>query len=117
MSIKTTLVCGYEIVAHEKTYSDPAYVRIHKMGGLESSFFTPDEAERFSRAVATGAQLARRTDGRVPDNTEIVAAIPVEIRDLLKKLRAARETFRLDATLPNVFDFIERSIDEVVRLP
>lgn len=111
--IKTTLVCGYEIAAHEKTYIDPAYVRLHKMGDLDSSFFTPDEADRFARAVATGAQLARRTDGKVPDSTEISAAIPVEIRDLLKKLRGLRDSFRPDATTDNVFSLVEKWIDEL----
>lgn len=119
--IKTTLVCGYEIVAHEKTYGDPAYVCIHKMGGLESSFFTPDEADRFSRAVAIGAQLARRTDGAVPAETEIVAAVPVEIRELLKKIRTAKAAFMLDSGGPKtpgeVCDVIGRWIDEVVKLP
>ena len=52
---------SYEIESQRETYSEPAYVRLHRMGSAESTWMTPEEARALGVALvaAAGAGLRR----------------------------------------------------------
>lgn len=61
MKESTEYVMGYAITAYSKRTSsdDPAHVAIHRMCGEAGTIFAPDEAQRFSEAIARASANAR----------------------------------------------------------
>jgi hypothetical protein len=110
---KTMMVSGYEVVAIEKSFNDIPHVRLHRLGSIDAGFMTPDEAERLSDAIATGATIARGLSEAVWSIREL----PTQVIDLLRRLRGLRaEMTQAPITLTLVFDTIEQAIDAVVKL-
>ena len=62
------LVFGFSIIAHKERVSsigsrfhsgnEPAMVCIHRLGSVERSWLTPDEARRLARVLEAAAEVA-----------------------------------------------------------